>query len=367
MSVRYPSLEPINDRPVRFAIVGLGRISQQHIQAISACPKAELVGACDIDHYALMRLSTSYHGDLTVRHELDRLLDDIEGQADVVVLTTPSGLHAAQAIKCASRGFHVITEKPMATRWSDAVNMVRAFDQAQKLLMVVKQNRLNPTLVMVKRLLDEGRLGRIYAVQSNVFWTRPQLYYDLADWRGTWEFDGGAVMNQASHYVDLLTWLFGPVVSVSAYASTLARKIEVEDTATLSLEWQSGALGSMMITMLTYRENLEGSLTIIGERGTIRLGGKACNTVDFLDIEGLDAEEVARLSATSYDTSSVYGYGHKGYYQNVVNALEAGTRPDVDGRDGLKSLEVIMAAYRSSRLGCRVHLPFDLGVGHEGF
>src|SRR5690606_31003439 len=193
--------------------------------------------------------------------------------ADVVTLCTPSGLHPDQAIQVATAGRHVMTEKPMATRWTDGLRMVKACDEADVYLFVVKQNRRNATLQLLKRAMEKKRFGRIHMVTINVFWSRPQSYYESAKWRGTWEFDGGALMNQASHYVDLVDWLIGPVESVQAYVATLARNIQVEDTATVGIRWRSGALGSVNVTMLTYPRNLEGSITIIGEKGTVRVGG----------------------------------------------------------------------------------------------
>src|SRR5919202_6513698 len=208
-----------------------------------------LVGVCDVDSAALARAveRTGAKG----FSSLDALLAGTN--ADIVILATPSGLHADQAIQVAGAGRHVMTEKPMATRWRDGKRMVAACDQAGVHLFVVKQNRRNATLQLLKRALDQGRFGRIYMVNINVFWSRPQSYYDSSSWRGTWEFDGGAFMNQASHYVDLLDWLIGPVESVQAYTATLARNIEVEDTGVLNVKWRSGALGSMNVTTLTWR------------------------------------------------------------------------------------------------------------------
>src|SRR5512134_1470954 len=188
--------------------------------------RAELVGVCDVDPGALAEAVkiTDAAGD----SDIGLLLAGTD--ADVVIMATPSGLHPEQAIQIAESGRHVMTEKPMATRWEDGKRMVQACDAAGVRLFVVKQNRFNPTLQLVKRAVEKGRFGRIYMVTVNVFWTRPQSYYDSARWRGTWEFDGGAFMNQASHHIDLLDWLIGPVESVHAYTATLARQIEVEDT-----------------------------------------------------------------------------------------------------------------------------------------
>jgi len=196
-------------------------------------------------------------------------------------------------------------------------------------------------------------------VSLNVFWNRPQSYYDSAKWRGTWEFDGGAFMNQASHYVDLLDWLIGPVESVQAYTATLARNIQVEDTGVLSLRWRSGALGSMNVTMLTYPKNLEGSITIIGEKGTVRIGGVAVNKIEHWTFADADPDD-ATVEQASYDTTSVYGFGHPLYYDNVIKALRGEEPPATDGREGLHSLEILIATYISARDGRRVALPLEV-------
>ena len=289
----------------------------------------------------------------------DRLADLLEkSDADIVVLATPSGMHPSQTIRIAEAGRHVMTEKPMATRWQDGMAMVEACDRAGVRLFVVKQNRRNATLKLLKNAMDKNRFGRIYMVNINVFWTRPQEYYDQDAWRGTWEFDGGALMNQASHYVDLLDWLIGPVESVQAYTGTLARNIQVEDTAVMNIRWRSGAMGSMNATMLTYPKNFEGSITIIGEKGTVRIGGVAVNEIQHWEFADED-EDDEKVKTASYETTSVYGFGHPLYYDNVIKALRGEAEPETDGREGLRSLELLIAAYLSSRDGRRVSLPLE--------
>jgi UDP-N-acetyl-2-amino-2-deoxyglucuronate dehydrogenase len=276
----------------------------------------------------------------------------------VVALCTPSGLHPSQAILAARSGRHVITEKPMATRWGDGLRMVRECDEAGVHLLVVKQNRRNSTLQLLKRALDARRFGRLYMVTINVFWSRPQAYYDSAKWRGTWEFDGGALMNQASHYVDLVDWLIGPVESVQAYVATLARNIQVEDTAMVGVRWRSGALGSINVTMLTYPKNLEGSITVIGERGTVRIGGVAVNDIQHWEFDEPHPDD-DKIKSASYQTHSVYGLGHPLYYANVVDVMRGRAEPETDGREGLRSLELLIASYTSARDGRRVALPLE--------
>jgi UDP-N-acetyl-2-amino-2-deoxyglucuronate dehydrogenase len=346
---------PITDRKIQFALVGCGRIAQNHFAAINQhSERAELVSICDIDVVAL-----DFAAKLTGAKPYSNISSMLEETtADIVILSTPSGLHPQQTIEIAASGRHVMTEKPMATRWHDGQRMVKACDDANIRLFVVKQNRRNPTLQLLKSTVEKGRFGRIYIVNLNVFWTRPQEYYDSAKWRGTWEFDGGAFMNQASHYVDLLDWLIGPIESLQAYTATLARNIEVEDTGVLSIKWRSGALGSMNVTMLTYPQNLEGSITIIGEKGTVRIGGLAVNEIQHWEFEDAD-EDDEKIKQTSYETTSVYGFGHPLYLDNVIKVLKGEATPETDGREGLKSLEILTAIYLSARDGRRVALPLD--------
>lgn len=341
---------------VRFALVGAGRIATNHFKSIeSHAERCELVGVCDTDPQALATATA-----LTGAKGYSQLNDLLaETSADCVILTTPSGLHATQAIAVAQSGRHVLTEKPMATRWRDGLAMVEACDLAGVKLFVVKQNRRNATLQLLKQAIDQKRFGRIYSVAVNVFWTRPQDYYDAAKWRGTWEFDGGAFMNQASHYIDLLQWLVGPVESVMAYTGTLARNIEAEDTGVAAIRWRNGAMGTLNVTMLTYPKNLEGSITILGEAGTVRIGGVAVNEIqEWSFAEQLPDDDL--IKTANYQTTSVYGLGHPLYYDNVIKTLRGEAEAETDGRSGLKSLELLVAMYQSARNGSRVPLPLEI-------
>ncbi len=345
----------VSGRKVRFALVGCGRIAANHFGAIEKhADRCELVDVCDVSPEAVKaateRTKAKGHASLS------SLLDSTT--ADCVILTTPSGLHPSQAIQVAKSGRHVMTEKPMATRWKDGLAMVEACDAAGVRLFVVKQNRRNATLQLVKRAIEQKRFGRIYSVAINVFWTRPQDYYDSAKWRGTWEFDGGAFMNQASHYIDLLDWLVGPVESVMAYTGTLARNIDVEDTGVAALRWRSGAVGTLNVTMLTYPKNLEGSVTILGEKGTVRIGGLAVNEIQHWEFADKQPEDES-VKQANYETTSVYGFGHPLYYDNVIKTLRGEAEAETDGREGLKSLELLIALYLSARDGRKVALPLE--------
>ena len=349
---------PITGRKVRFALIGCGRIAQNHFEAVKKHgERAELVAVADVDPAALSA-AVAKTGARGFASLTELLAVKAELGIDCVVLTTPSGLHPRQAIEVAQAGLHVMTEKPMATRWQDGLAMVKACDDARVQLFVVKQNRRNSTLQLLKRAVSEGRFGRLYNIAVNVFWTRPQAYYDSAEWRGTWEFDGGAFMNQASHYIDLLDWICGPVESVMAYTGTLARNIEVEDSGVAALKWRNGAMGTVNVSMLTYPKNLEGSITILGERGSVRIGGVAVNEIQHWQFDA-PHEMDAQIADASYQTTSVYGFGHPLYYDNVINTLRGEAHPETDGREGLKSLELLIAMYMSARDGRRINLPLN--------
>lgn len=336
----------------RVALVGCGRIAGTHFEALAKIPDLRLTAVCDIlpdraraagDQQGVASF-TSYEKMLA------------EAACDVVTICTPSGLHPQHGILAAKARKHVVCEKPMAISLSAADDLVQACDEADVRLFVVKQNRLNPAIQLLKRAVDQGRFGRIYLANTTVRWTRPQEYYDQAPWRGTWEFDGGAFLNQASHYVDLLQWLVGPVESVLAKTATLGRKIEAEDTGVALLKFRSGALGVMEVTMLTYPKNMEGSITMLGEHGTVKIGGTAVNRVEqwlFADYDDDDK----RIEQAATSPPNVYGFGHEAYYRNVLAVLRGAARPDTDGRGGRKSLEIILAAYESAKTGREVPLP----------
>lgn len=345
----------INNKKIRLGIVGVGKISTNHLQAINELEDFELISICEKNSDILHKNSLQFHveGFLDLKSMLTKRQD-----IDIITICSPSGLHAEQTIEIASFRKHVITEKPMATRWSDGLNMIRACDQANVKLFVVKQNRYQPALQLLKNTIKKNRFGRMYLVNLNVFWTRPQSYYDQSKWRGTWEFDGGAFMNQASHYVDLLDWLIGPVQSVQAMMGTLAINMETEDTGVLNIRWRSGTLGSMNVTMLTYPKNLEASLTILGEKGTVRISGASANIIEHWEFSEKDEDDEIAVQLKNPIALPAHA-GHKRYYQNVAKVLRHEAEPDTDGRDGLRSLEILIAAYHSARDVKNVNLPLN--------
>ena len=346
-----------SEKTFRIALLGCGRISKNHFEAIDKIDGLELVAVCDTDPERAKHAGTEWRVPHFTSYE--RML--AESNADVVTIATPSGLHPEQGIAAAQAGKHVVMEKPMAISLTGADALVNACDKAGVKLFVVKQNRLNPPVQMLKRAVDRNRFGRIYMASCAVHWSRPQEYYDQAPWRGTWEFDGGAFMNQASHYVDLIQWLMGPVESVMAKTATLARRIETEDSGIAILKFRSGALGAIEVTMLAYLRNLEGSLTILGEKGSAKIGGTAVNKIEHWEFAEPD-EDDKLIETANTNPPNVYGLGHQGYYRNVLSVLRGEAKPDTDGRAGRKSLELILGIYESAKTGREVPLPLRAQV-----
>jgi UDP-N-acetyl-2-amino-2-deoxyglucuronate dehydrogenase len=339
-------------REFHIALVGCGRISKNHFDAIRKVDGLQLSAVCDVVE-ARARAVGDEQG-VPWFTDYSKLLES--AKATVVTICTPSGLHSAQGIAAARAGKHVITEKPMSITLEQADALVQACDAAGVALFVVKQNRLNPSVQLLKRAVDKGRFGRIYLANTTVRWNRPQEYYDSAPWRGTWEFDGGAFMNQASHYVDLVQWLVGPVESVVAKTATQGRRIEAEDSGVAVLKFRNGAIGVIEVNVLTYPRNWEGSITIIGERGSAKIGGTAVNKVEHWSFADYDDDDKLIDSVTTYPPG-VYGFGHEGYYRNVLSVLRGEAQPETDGRAGRKSLELILGIYESAKTGRDVPLP----------
>ena len=342
-------------KKLRMGLIGCGRISKNHFEAMSCIQEADFIACCDIikeradeaaQLYEIKSVYTDYQEMLHKEH------------LDAVAICTPSGLHPEIGIAAAERKINVITEKPMAIDVKGADRLIKACDDIGVKLFVVKQNRLNTTLQLLKRAIEKNRFGQIYLAQSNVFWQRPQSYYDQAPWRGTPELDGGAFLNQASHYVDAIYWLLGDVDSVMAETAIMARKIQSEDTGCAVLRFKSGALATINVTMLTFPKNFEGSITILGEKGTVKIGGVAVNKIEKWEFEDYDDDDKI-VTECSYQPPTVYGFGHNPYYQNVVNSLLYNSRPSTDGRDGRKSVEIIQAIYESAKYGKKVNLPLS--------
>ena len=359
------------NQKINVAIIGCGRIAERHLDAIMFHKSSINIKAiCDINNKRLSFVEEFIKKNIDENNKpmkflaFEKLITAVlnkELNLDLIILLTPSGLHPQQTISAAKSGINICTEKPMATTWEDGLKMVNVCKENDVKLYVVKQNRFNETLQLLKEQISSGRFGKLALVTVNVFWQRPQEYYDQSLWRGTKTMDGGALMNQASHYVDLLDWLIGPIQNISANIATLGRAIEVEDTAVLNLKWRNGTLGVMAVTMLTYPENLEGSITILGENGSAKIGGKAVNNIEIWDFKKKsDLDE--KIKQVSYSTTSVYGFGHRPYYENMIKDLRGNNTEICKGEDGLKSLEILIAAYRSAEKQVFIELPLDNNI-----
>jgi predicted dehydrogenase len=331
---------------LRFGLIGCGRVAPRHAQSIDELPGARLVAVADVVRSRADRFAKEYAAEAyqDYRYLLER--KDI----DVVCICTPSGMHAQMGVDAAHAGKHVIVEKPMALTLADADRLIAAARSAHVKLSIVLQNRYNPPMQDLRRLVDERRLGRLLLANVTVRWYRPQEYYEDG-WHGTWAMDGGALMNQSIHHIDALQWLMGDVESVFAYSGTLAHTMEAEDTGVAVLRFTSGALGVVEGSTITYPENLEGSIALFGEHGSVKVGGTALNRKIFWKVEGQIEHERELLNRDQVDPPSVYGTSHKAVIADMIAAIISDTQPHTDGLEGRKSLALVLGMYESARSG----------------
>jgi UDP-N-acetyl-2-amino-2-deoxyglucuronate dehydrogenase len=349
---------------IRFGLLGCGRIAKRHSDLLGGnhIGGAALVAVCDPLRTRADAIGAKFG--VPARYDMDEFL--ARGDFDAVSVLTPSGLHPQHVIACAKAGKHVVVEKPMALRLQDADDMIRACDEAGVKLFIVKQNRFNIPVVKAREALASGRFGKLILGTVRVRWCRDQAYYDHDDWRGTWAYDGGVLANQASHHVDMLEWFFGDVVSVHARAITALARIETEDTAVATLKFKSGALGIIEATTAARPTDLEGSLSILGEKGMVEIAGFAVNQIRhwrFVDELPSDKDVIEKFSV---NPPNVYGFGHQAYYQHVVDCLTNQSAALVDGLEGRRSLELITALYESIETGEEVPLHFTPRLSRLG-
>jgi UDP-N-acetyl-2-amino-2-deoxyglucuronate dehydrogenase len=336
-------------RTLKFGIVGCGRISENHLRALAApVPGAELVAVADINESRARAKSEAYHVPGYVdAHDMLKRHPDI----DVLSILTPTGYHARHVIDLAPYGKHFVVEKPMALRVADCDEMLAACRQHGGRLFVVQQNRYNAAVVAARRALDSGRFGKMVMGTVRVRWKRDQAYYEQDAWRGTWELDGGVIAQQASHHVDLLRWFMGPVEQVQCRIATRLMSIEVEDTAAALFTFESGALGVFEATTATRPHDLEASLSLLGEGGTVILGGNAVNRVEHWQFDAPTEEDAQVRTGASRDVPNVYGHGHVDYLADVVQAIITGRPGLVEGDEGRKNIEILTALYESAARG----------------
>ena len=345
-----------SNRKLKFAIIGCGRISPRHFDAIqNHIPNAEVIACCDASTDKAKTAGKKY--DVSWYTNYNEMLEK-HPEIDVVTVLTPSGEHAKHTIDIARYGKHVIVEKPMALTLEDAEEMIRATNAAGVRLFVVKQNRYNVPVRKLRDAVDAGRFGKMVMGTVRVRWCRDQKYYDQDPWRGTWMQDGGVITNQASHHIDLLTWMMGEVESVFAYSATRLVNVEVDDTAVAVLKFSSGALGIIEATTATRPKDLEGSISVLGEGGTVEIAGFAVNQMKTWNfVNKLEGDELV-LNDFAENPPDVYGFGHIRYLQDVCNAIVDKKHFPVDGLEGLKSLTLINAMYESMETGREVRLRF---------
>lgn len=342
---------------LKFALVGCGRIAKRHSELLGnkQIAGASLAAVCDVIASKAEKIGKQFAvPHFTDMHEMMKSVD-----VDVVVVLTESGLHAQHVIALAPYGKNIVVEKPMALTLEDADAMIRACDLAGVRLFVVKQNRFNVPVMKLREALEAGRFGRLVLGTIRVRWCRTQEYYDQDPWRGTWALDGGVLSNQASHHVDLLEWMMGDVVSVFAHATTALVDIEAEDTAVVVLRFKSGALGVIEATTATRPRDLEGSISVLGENGTVEIGGFAVNKMSVWSFAKPHADDGAVMEKFSVNPPNVYGFGHQAYYEHVVDCIRNDKQQLVDGLEGRKSLELISAIYESVETGREVNLRFQ--------
>lgn len=342
---------------INIALIGCGRIAKRHSELLGnkQIVGAKLSAVCDTDEDKARAIGTQFN--VPYYTDMHQMMQKEE--LDAVTILTESGNHSKHTLEVAKYGKHVIVEKPMALTLEDADNMIKACDLAGSKLFVVKQNRFNVPVQKLREAVKEGRFGKLILGTVRVRWCRPQAYYDQDSWRGTWGLDGGVLTNQASHHIDLLEWMMGDVESVFAKSTTALAKIEAEDTAVVTLRFKNGALGVIEATTATRPKDLEGSISILGENGTVEIGGFAVNQMKTWNFTESTPEDEKVLTEYSVNPPDVYGFGHKAYYEHVVDCIANNTQQLVDGLGGRKSLELINAIYESIETGKEVFLRFN--------
>ncbi len=341
---------------LKFALLGCGRIAKRHSELLgyNQIQGAKLVAVCDIDVGKAEKIGRQFGVRyFTDMHEMLEVVD-----IDVVTVLTESGHHAKHVLELAKYKKHIVVEKPMALTLDDADAMIQACNEEGKRLFVVKQNRFNVPVVKAREALEEGRFGKLVMGTVRVRWCRPQAYYDQDSWRGTWALDGGVLTNQASHHIDLLEWMMGDVESVHAMSRTALVNIEVEDTAIVNIRFRNGALGIVEATTAVRPKDLEGSLSIMGEEGSVEIGGFAVNQMKVWNFEKTQLGDDEVMGEYSVNPPNVYGFGHQAYYEHVVDSILNNKKHLVDGLVGRKSLELINAIYESIETKKEVFLRF---------
>lgn len=327
---------------IKFGIVGCGRIAQRHAEHILKIGK--LIAVCDIISEKASTLAKKYN--TNSYNSIEELLYS-EREIDVIAICSPNGLHALHSILSLNAGFHVLCEKPLAINVSDCGNMIQAAERANKRLFVIKQNRFNPPVEAVKKAIIDGKFGKIYSIQLNCFWNRNEEYYKNS-WKGTKNMDGGTLYTQFSHFIDLLYWIVGDVKRVYSLTANFAHQgiIEFEDTGVVAMEFHNGAIGTINYTVNSFGKNMEGSLTIFAEKGTVKIGGQYLNELEYQNVENFKFENLPKgNAANNYGNYQGSMSNHDKVYENLVDVLANNAVISASAFDGLKTVEIIDKIY----------------------
>lgn len=333
-------------KKINFGIIGCGRISQRHAEHINN--NGVLKAVCDTDYNKAKEIGHRYNA--ATYNNINKLFDS-EKEIDVISICSPNGLHAEHTIKALNAGFHVLCEKPMAINVHDCGEMIKAAERNNRRLFVIKQNRFNPPVAAVKEAIDKGIFGKIYSIQLSCFWNRNFDYYENS-WKGTKDLDGGTLYTQFSHFIDLLYWMIGDIKQVYALTANFAHKgiIDFEDTGVVAFEFCNGALGTINYTVNSYGKNMEGSLTIFAELGTVKIGGQYLNKLEYQNIEGFEFQNLPKGNdANNYGKYQGSMSNHDKVYENLVDVLNNGSAISTNSFEGLKNVEIIDKIYQSTK------------------
>ncbi len=345
---------------MKYALIGCGRIAVNHIKAV-VNNGLDLVAVCDLvpEHIDILFEKTGYTG-TPVRYTDYRKMLSEHPELELAAIATDSGVHAEIALACLDAGLNVIVEKPMAMSMADADRIIAKAEETKRLVSVCHQNRFNLAVQRMRRALEQGRFGRLSHGSVHVRWNRNRAYYEQAPWRGKWASDGGALMNQCIHGIDLLRWMLGDEVE-EIYGQTRQQfhdYLECEDVGLAVLKFKNGAIATVEGTVNVYPKNLEETLYLFGEKGTVKLGGTSCNNIDVWDFAEADPEDEESRGLTEA-TSNVYGNGHTSLYADMLSAISEGRQPYIDAEAGRRALEVVLAIYKSQLTGQPVRLPLQ--------
>jgi predicted dehydrogenase len=336
----------MSSKIIKFALIGCGRIAQRHAEHINKI--GELVAVCDIDIQKAEELSKKYNAKYFL--SVDELINS-KLEIDVVSICSPNGLHAEHSIKALNAKFHVLCEKPMAISVSDCGEMIKTAERNNRRLFAIKQNRFNPPVAAVKNAINNGIFGKIYSVQLSCFWNRNADYYKNS-WKGTQELDGGTLYTQFSHFIDLLYWILGDVKDVYALTDNFAHKniIDFEDSGVIALKFYSGAIGTINYTVNSYQKNMEGSLTIFAEKGSVKIGGQYLNELEYQSIENFEFKDLPKgNSANNYGNYVGSMSNHDKVYENLVDVLLNDSPISTNAFEALKTVEIIDKIYSSAK------------------